>query len=119
MYAIRSYYEGLMVEQFVNNDYNIHFFDIDKVISDYSFALNFLIPELIEASKKIKENIGQDNIINTEVDLIINELGKLIEVYGLTKPDFFHKLKNNKIDKDAISDAEQYLNELKVFWSSL
>jgi hypothetical protein len=39
-------YEALAVSQFVDNQYEKHYYDIDKIDSELAYKLNFLIPEL-------------------------------------------------------------------------
>jgi ABC-type multidrug transport system ATPase subunit len=83
MVASRWGYEALLVVQFAKNDYQKHFFDIEKQESNVKFALLFIIPELKKAiyeagTMKKTDPSFQYNLIfirNVITDLKKTELG--------------------------------------------
>jgi ABC transport system ATP-binding/permease protein len=79
--ASRWAYEGLIVNQFRNNKYQANFFEIEKMASDASFKINYLLPELLLKLNTVERNIRLNkNLPETEKDLII--LKNEIQILG-------------------------------------
>lgn len=49
--ASRWAYEALMVNQFSKNNYQKHYFEVDRYLSNAQYELNFLIPELLHKTE--------------------------------------------------------------------
>ena len=49
--ASRWAYEALMVNQFSKNNYQKHYFEVDRHLSNAQYELNFLIPELLHKTE--------------------------------------------------------------------
>jgi hypothetical protein len=88
--ASRWAYEALTVNQFMNNDYQKHFFDIEQVESNISYELYHLIPGILEKiddtegylrsdpeNPKIQKN--SEIIFNSLMDIRIHPLENLPE----------------------------------------
>jgi ABC transport system ATP-binding/permease protein len=132
-------YEGLCVNQFKKNKYQVHLFDVEKVASDASFKLNYLLPELLLKLNTVERNVRLNkNLSETEKDLSIlkneiNSLGTwsygldLSFVLHLNTSDFnlaianrarnfidFEKHHYSKVLDEAIGHKDSILHELKM-----
>jgi ABC transport system ATP-binding/permease protein len=105
-------YEAIVVNQFINNDYQQGLIDIEKEKSITAFPLFIQIPQLINIVEDIKlnnnEKISKEDINN--IDLIKNELTKLsaLAEYPYLKEVNPHDF--NVVTKDKIIT---YLTKLK------
>ena len=70
-------YEALAVNQFKNNEYQKHFFDIEQAESNISYELYHLIPALterIDDTRGYMESDSKNPAINRNSEIIINSL---------------------------------------------
>ncbi len=114
-------YEALAVVQFKDNEYEKHFFEVDKKISDATVKSMYCIPKLQTKvdnclkNKKLKENEEQTKndlkIIYTEIKNIIATTGKVFEKVEYLNYDDFND--------DAGVRAYIYLNELGKYYDKL
>nr|WP_319400204.1 ATP-binding cassette domain-containing protein [uncultured Carboxylicivirga sp.] len=77
--ASRWSYEALAVNQYMNNDYEKLFFDIEKEVSNTSYKGNVLIPELIDINTQCKSYMedNQKDALAVKSRLLISEVIKL------------------------------------------
>ncbi len=115
--ASRWAYEALMVTQFKENEYQKHYFDVQKKISESSFKLNYTIPELL----KIKNNIlikSKDSCLvknSTKNKIILyNEVNKLNHLYNLKSPGFLKEMRNSEFNPDIYISLNEYLQNIKL-----
>ena len=119
-------YEGLATYQFMNNDYERHFYDSEKVMSIANYKSNFLLKDLQNKLAFISSNLGNESAsqkISYNLDLIRNELIKelesrlIMESYYDIVPRYGHKyldqLTLDKVDKEIITYTNDYLKALK------
>lgn len=108
-------YEGLMVNQFVNNKFEKHFYDLEKAESVADFHQVYYIPELKKYLKKVENDINNIEKTNSTIDnieLLSNEYKKQSSIYP--------NLKNSTLEiskKDDIND--EYFNNYNAFISKL
>lgn len=108
-------YEGLMVNQFVNNKFEKHFYDLEKAESVADFHQVYYIPELKKYLKKVENDINNIEKTNSTIDnieLLSNEYKKQSSIYP--------NLKNITLEiskKDDIND--EYFNNYNAFISKL
>lgn len=83
MMTSRWAYEALVVEQFKQNKFQRHFYQIDKVLSQNNFMLTFYIEKLrtIFSNQLISSNIDSVENENNYFALLKNELNKLSKTY--------------------------------------
>ncbi|WP_421879394.1 ATP-binding cassette domain-containing protein [Marinoscillum sp.] len=95
--ASRWAYEALSVAQFKYNDYEEHFFQHEKEMSQYSYNRSYLLPRLEAMTKQIVRDSSNYVAYNQEFTIIKNENDYLIEKYnvrafpliGSFEPDLF------------------------------
>lgn len=118
-------YEGLMVHQFKENDYEKHFFISNQKISKADFRIHYLLPELdkkidfcrlnlynkspevVEKSHKdikiIQREIEKENIINSFL-----QYKKL----SLSNPNLL-------LNEQSLSEIKLYIDVLKVYYQKV
>ncbi len=115
-------YEALMVNQFKNNKYEQHFYDLEKKESKANYKQVYYIPELEKKVKKIKKNLKfshKEDIkekLKSDLALLRNELGKEMNKTDLTFK-YLDKLKVDKINKLILSEITDYLERLDQYYS--
>ncbi len=81
--ASRWAYEAMAVAQFKHNDYQKHFFEAEKEMSQSSFQRSYLVPEM----RKITESIMRDSLnyaaYDQEFKIITNAYNQIKDQYGL------------------------------------
>jgi ABC-type multidrug transport system ATPase subunit len=114
---VRWSYEALCVQQFKNNRFNKHFFDIDKDISNNTYYASFLIPKLqiklVEVAKSITFN-RVTPITRNDLKTLQNELALLsrdLRIEGISYPD------TSKLNAMVISTKE--IDEVRALFISL
>ncbi len=116
-------FEALVVNQFINNDYEKYFFDLRKLESNLNFKNVYYIPELkgyIETYKSKLHAEEQNPISDKDIQLLQNEILKennsfLAQYHQITfenteliKPESF----NHQTAKEILV----YLNKLESFY---
>jgi ABC-type multidrug transport system ATPase subunit len=115
-------YEALMVNQFKNNKYEQHFYDLEKKESKANYKQVYYIPELEKKVKKIKKNLKfshKEDIkeqLKNDLALLRNELGEEMDKTDLTFK-YLDKLKVDKINKLILSEITDYLERLDQYYS--
>ncbi|MBN1252428.1 MAG: ATP-binding cassette domain-containing protein [Bacteroidales bacterium] len=111
-------YEAIAVTQFEYNNYEKHFFNIEKELSKSSFKSMFLLPELqsrIDRSfRNTKEN-GDKEKLKDDLQLLRNEFKTLAKSYPKIKFEFSDNLTTEKYDKKTSQQATSYIEELKSY----
>ncbi len=122
--ATRWVYEGLMVRQFKDNEFEKNFYAIEQKVSVADFKNVYYIPELKERvdycnqmfdtqSDSIKETCNQ------YLALLKNEIGKeLIRVPSL-KFDYINQLVPEKYNSEVGYNTSEYLNKLDMYYATL
>jgi hypothetical protein len=111
-----------MVNQFKNNKYEQHFYDLEKKESKANYKQVYYIPELEKKVKKIKKNLKfshKEDIkeqLKNDLALLRNELGEEMDKTDLTFK-YLDKLKVDKINKLILSEITDYLERLDQYYS--
>lgn len=114
--ASRWAYEALAVQQFKANQYQKHFFQIDKEMSVHVYNYNYLIPELQLKIAKCQENVvAQTNEAETKNNLLIikNEIEKLKKQVKKIPFLFSDSLTIRSFNSEIAQLTKRYLEELK------
>jgi len=111
-------YEALIVSMFTENKFEQQFYKVDKINSDVSFKLNFLIPKITSLLDECKTNIITENneeelkrkfiiIDNTLRYFIIDIPGIRTKIEGL----------GNSSYEVRINELQNLLEFIKLFYS--
>jgi hypothetical protein len=106
-------YEALAVNQFKNNEYQKHFFDVEQAESNVSYELYHLIPAIIERIDDTKGYLGSDPenpAIKRNSEIILNSL-KDIKIYPIKNlPD----QKSLQLDNQSLENIRVQLTDAKI-----
>lgn len=111
-------YEALMVNQFKNNKYEQHFYDLEKKESQANFKTVYFLPELKKKVKFLKRNL--DSIENVpsirkqakhDLALLRNELGNEMNKTGLQFGQL-NVLNTGTIDKTTLTKTMEFIKRL-------
>jgi len=114
-------YEALAVVQFKDNEYEKHFFEIEKKISNATVKSMYLIPQLqTKVDNCLKNRKLKQNEEQTEKDLIIlkNEVKELISKSGI-KFELVDKINNENFNDDVGVKTNIYLSDLVSFYENV
>ncbi|NBC83968.1 MAG: ATP-binding cassette domain-containing protein [Bacteroidetes bacterium] len=104
-------YEALMVEQFVYNKYEKHFYQFEKKLNNSIFNRAYRIPEMRNLAKEVEYRLSNDiESPQNEIDLEIlkNEILKLTDDLAITFNDI-DKLQVHQYDTGVYSKLNSYL----------
>ncbi len=107
-------YEALVVNQFSNNKYQVHFNEIDTKIENRSYELDYLIPKIISKIRDAEYAINSNK--NKEALHILSSISSaILEIQGVQNApvDF----EGNLPEKVYFTRLKSYLEKLKVFIS--
>lgn len=125
-------YEALATYQFMENDYQKKYYEMDKLSSNAGFKSDFLISELNNKLVFVDNNFGDPtkaDKIRYNLDLVRNEIIKEMDYRRELKKEFkattdigfpgTDRLSFEKADKEVIKEAIKYLANVKDFYSKL
>ncbi len=109
-------FEALTVEQFKNNRYMVHFFDVEKEMARSRYLTDLLITELTGRIDQITGFINtqkpEDEIIS-KLNIVQNEIRKLHEKHQLPAFAEIDKLVLGSFSPDVAAATKQYLQKQK------
>ncbi len=110
-------YEAIMVQQFLKNPYEKHFFHVDRIISNSAFHSYHLLPRLRKNLEEAKGLIHYPvNIQPDTLDRKLNMIKKKFEVISTTENifafEFLESLNAKKFTPLIASEANEYISYL-------
>ncbi len=124
-------YEALATYQFMENDYQKKYYQLDKYISNASFKDNFLLNDLLNKVKFADKNLdaGKDKEIAYILDLLKKEIKREYtfriqlskEIKGIPKEEFLHldKLEPENVNHAVLEGLTSYLERVKTFYGMM
>ena len=114
-------FEALAVEQFKNNRYMAHFFDMDKEMAKARYRSEILTTQLIGqvdlAAGFVKLNMPVDTI-SAKLKIIKNEIEKLDGENVLPEFPYSGSLVPGKFDNEIAELAKAHLQQIKEFYEN-
>jgi ABC-type multidrug transport system ATPase subunit/uncharacterized tellurite resistance protein B-like protein len=111
-------YEALMVNQFKNNKYEQHFYDLEKKESQANFKTVYFLPELKKKVKFLKRNLDSIETVPSirkqakhDLALLRNELGNEMNKTGLQFGQL-NVLNTGTIDKTTLTKTMEFIKRL-------
>jgi len=122
--ATRWVYEGLMVRQFKDNEFEKDFYDIEKDIYTSDFKTVYYLPELKDRIEYCIENANTTNdsikqIVAEKLALLKNELYKETVRVKDVKFDYDNSLTIDKFTPEIGYYTSEYIDNLDKYYSSL
>ncbi|MEO9964657.1 MAG: ATP-binding cassette domain-containing protein [Reichenbachiella sp.] len=115
-------YEALAVELFSNNDYEKHFFEYDKRMSDASFNSAYLIPRIQNKLNVVYHNVqlgNKSSALEREITICRNELLKMQSKDSNTPFYRIRFLTADKYDSTSHNQLIAQLNLLKKKYKNI
>lgn len=116
-------YEALMVNQFVNNEYEKHFYELDQAISVANFKQIYYLPELNEKLEYCRTHFQSEKDraqVETELSLLKNEFEKEhYQLPDLPIEDFVNQLDIDSLSLFATYQAKNTLEKLNKYYSKM
>lgn len=112
-------YEALAVNQFKYNEYEIHFFDVEKEISEVSFQSMFRLPELQSRIDRCIKNIQNDSVgtqYKNDLMLVKNEFSKLNKQVPDIPLDFLNEMDYSRFNAETGAKATKYIENLSNYY---
>ena len=121
--ATRWVYEGLMVRQFKDNEFEKKFYEIDQKISEGDFKSTHYLPELIErvdycSSTKLQELETQEDIedYKWKLALLKNELSKEMKRVPDIEFEFIDYLTVDNFTPEIGLNTKEYIQKLNSYY---
>jgi len=113
-------YEGLMVNQFVNNRFEKHFYKLEKAESKADFHQVYYIPELKKYLNNVEKGINNKDLsddLNNNIELLFNEYNKQIVFYPQLKNQVLNSKNKNNINQVYFSQYSTFINKLDSIYN--
>ena len=124
--ATRWVYEGLMVRQFKDNEYEKKFYDIDKQISEGSYKVDIYLKELVERVDYCSETKIQDLTDKEEIEdyiwklaLLKNELSKEMVRVPDIEFNYVEDLTTEKFTPQIGINTKEYIEKLRDYYQNM
>lgn len=113
--ASRWAYEALMVTQFKKNEYQKHFFDAEKKLSQASFNISFRFPELEAITNSLVQDTNKSaESYQVRLTILRNELRRLAGKSGTPEFTFLSSLTPKSFNENVGKSVLRYLETLKT-----
>jgi ABC-type multidrug transport system ATPase subunit len=108
-------YEAMAVKQFRDNDYEKHFYYLEKKKSEASFVASYLIPAMNNKISKI-QNQTDPALINHNIVFLKNEVVKLNRITPKYEFSRTNEIEPGKFNAAVIKDLQEHLQLITKFY---
>jgi len=115
-------YEAMAVTQFKDNEFEKHFFDYEKGVSDAAFKSSFLIPKIESLLIDCERNMEFDqNPEETKgyFELLQKEISEMTEDAGFESFPNLKKLNIKNFNLEILEQTRNYLDGIKLHFMGL
>lgn len=113
MMASRWAYEALAVAQFRYNEYEKHFFEVNKDISKNSVYRSFMVPEMISINNEILRDSADWSDQERSFRILRNEIKALNEIHGLRQFPYQDQINTEYFSTSIGKRLSNYLSYAK------
>jgi hypothetical protein len=111
-------YEGLMVNQFKNNKFEKHFYDVDKKIALSDYKTVYYIPKLESMIEYafINKDIAEEErkeIVQKNLSVLRNEIEVQLAEFGEDKFLYLDNLTLDKLDSGTFKATKRFLGTMR------
>ncbi|MDE5418717.1 ATP-binding cassette domain-containing protein [Labilibaculum sp. DW002] len=115
-------YEAMAVTQFKDNEFEKHFFDYEKGVSDAAFTSSFLIPKiesiLIDCERNIEFEKNSEET-NAQFLMLQNEIERLAEEAGFNVFPEIKELNIYDFNLNVAENTRHFLDKIKLYYVGL
>ena len=115
--ASRWAYEALAVAQFRYNDYEKHFFEVDRAVSENSAHRNYLVPELLSINRSLLKDSTSWKNSSRKLEILKNEISNHNKVYGLRPFQYLDQLNTEYYSASVGNKVEAYLLQARQYFA--
>ncbi|MBC6401904.1 MAG: ATP-binding cassette domain-containing protein [Ekhidna sp.] len=115
--ASRWAYEALAVAQFRYNDYEKHFFNVNREISANSVYRSYMIPEVQSINNQLLNDSVSWKTSDRELTVLSNEVRRLNEVFGFKAFPYIDQLNPAYYNRRVASLLTGYLKDARQFFA--
>lgn len=115
--ASRWAYEALAVAQFRYNDYEKHFFEVNKDISKNSVYRSFMVPELFTINREIMRDSADWSDQGRSFNILRNEVENLSDLHGLRAFPYLDQITMEYYSTSIAEKLEEYLLYAKNYFA--
>ncbi|UCG26671.1 MAG: ATP-binding cassette domain-containing protein [Bacteroidales bacterium] len=122
MMTTRWAYEAMVVEQFMNNEFEKHFFEYEQQISSASYITSFLIPQMeakIEECIRMFNDEDQYEQLQRNLAILKNELIRFERFYNFFPFDRIDDLTVQLFHPDLVEEMHIFLDLAKSNFSDI
>ncbi len=115
-------YEALATYQFMENDYEKQFYNLEKAMSKAEYKKNYWIPALKNKMSFIERNLNNTNQqekVAADLKLVLNEISKEMRDNKLVKFTYMKMLTSEKLGPDVIEGVNLYFEMLNKYYIKL
>lgn len=124
--ATRWVYEGLMVRQFKDNEYQKKFYDIHQQVSLGDYKTTYYLPELIDRVEYCSSTKLQDLTTTEEIEdykwkmaLLKNELSKEMVRVPDIEFNYVDELTPEKFNPEVGINTKEYIEKLNKYYENM
>jgi ABC-type multidrug transport system ATPase subunit len=119
--ASRWAYEALLVTQYKDNDYEKHFFEVDKRISQAEFKSVYYVPQLESILEFVFTNRDDPSeetqkLMKIHREVLINEINILLQEVGKDKWPAFTEVVRSGLDSTLYEQGKTFLETLRKMY---
>lgn len=115
--ASRWAYEALAVAQFRYNDYERHFFEVNKEISKNSVYRSFMVPELSTINREIVRDSADWSDKKRSFSILRNEVEDLTQLHGLRSFPYIEQITPEYYSTSIAQKLDDYLKYAKGYFA--
>ena len=115
--ASRWAYEALAVAQFRYNDYDKHFFEVNKEISKNSVYRSFMVPELSTINAEIVRDSADRSDKKRSFLILRNEIEDLSELHGLRSFPYLEQITPEYYNTSIAEKLDDYLTYARDYFA--
>jgi ABC-type multidrug transport system ATPase subunit len=108
-------FEALAVHQFMENDYQKQFYDLNKKMSIAEYKKNYWVKNLlnkVDFLEKYYDNPKYKSKIQSHLQLLRNEISKELSKNQVVKFNSLDSLYHNKLSNSVIDQTREYLKNI-------
>lgn len=112
-------YEALAVYQFMENDYQKHFYQLNKSMSIAEFKKYYWVKNLenkIDYIKKYRDKPGEEEKVNNYLNLLYNEIEHELSVNKFVTFSHLDKLNPESINDQVLEEASSYIKKINKLY---
>ena len=115
--ASRWAYEALAITQFRDNPFNRDYYDLEREIAQNTYNSIYHTKFLQEQLEYCRQHMGSSSI-ETELDIIRNEIKKQLEIFGTYKLESVSQLNVSNFNPSVYKETFEFLSAIQKVYNA-